>query len=101
MNLEAQKLIEKHNLLYEELIKIPEIRHMTYRIDVENGNSIGNPRFEPRDYQWPKELYRDLRNHLQDLRNFFDTYSYWFDNSLRFILDTDKRRTSKKNGRTC
>lgn len=97
MNLEAQELIEKHTLLYERLIKIPEIRKLIYRVDIENGNSIGKPRFNPNEYQWPKELYRDLRDHLQELRNFFDSHSYWFDNSLRFLLDTNKRRASKKS----
>lgn len=97
MELEAQELIEKHTLLYEKLVKIPEIRNLIYRVDIEKGNAIGKPRFDPKEYQWPKELYNKLRNHLQEIRNFFDSHSYWFDNSLRSLLDTDKRRASKKS----
>jgi len=53
--------------------------------------------FKNPKYQWSKNLLVDLRDHLQQIWNFFDKYSYWFDDTLIPLLDTNERRVSKKS----
>ncbi len=94
---EGEALLEAHKNLYELLIKIPENRKMTYLEEIKKGVKIGKPRFKNPKYQWTKNLLVDLRDHLQNIWNFFDKYSYWFDDTLIPLLDTNERRVSKKS----
>lgn len=92
---EGKDLLEKHHKLFNLLINIPKSRKMIFRIDNINGNRIGKPRFEPAEYLWPPELFNQLRDHLQDIWNFFEKYSYWFDESIMSLLHWEQRRISK------
>jgi len=58
---------------------------------------VGKPRFNDPKYQWSTSLLVDVRDHLQNIWNFFDRYSYWFDDTLIPLLNTDERRMSKKS----
>lgn len=94
---EGNRLLNTHGILYKKLVQIPEIREMTFRIDIEENLDIGKPRFKPKHYSWPKELLKDLRDHLQDVWNYFETYSHWVDNSLMSLISFNKRRESDKS----
>jgi len=94
---EGQVLLKNHKKLYEQLIEIPEKREMIYLEEIEEGVKVGKPRFKNPKYQWSKSLLVEVRDHLQDIRNFFDNYSYWFDDTLIPLLDTNERRVSKKS----
>lgn len=94
---EGQALLENHKKLYEQLIEIPEKREMIYIEEIEESVKVGKPRFKKPLYQWSKSLLVEVRDHLQDIRNFFDNYSYWFDDTLIPLLDTNERRVSKKS----
>ena len=94
---EGDALLENHKKLYKQLIEIPEKREMTYVEEIKQGVKVGKPRFKNPKYQWPKNLLVDLRNHLQNIWIFFEKYSYWFDDTLIHLLDTNERRVSKKS----
>jgi len=94
---EGKRLIERHNNLYKELIQIPEKRKMIYREEIDNNKLIVKPRFKEKEYNWPKQLLIDLRDHLQELWNYYELYSYWLDSSLMLLLDYRTRKTSKKS----
>ena len=94
---EGKTLLENHKKLYKQLIEIPEKREMLYNEEIEEGVKIGNPRFKSPKYQWSTSLLVDLRDHLQNIWNFFDRYSYWFDDTLIPLLDTNERRVLKKS----
>ena len=94
---EGKRLIERHNNLYKELIQIPEKRKMIYREEIDNNKLIVKPRFKEKEYNWPKQLLIDLRDHLQELWNYYELYSYWLDPSLMLLLDYRTRKTSKKS----
>ena len=94
---EGETLLKSHKQLYKQLIEIPENREMTYVEEIKEGVKIGKPRFKNPKYQWSKNLLVDLRDHLQNIWNFFDKYSYWFDDTLIPLLDTNERRVSKKS----
>lgn len=95
--MEEDKLLERHENLGEQLVKIPSLRIITYREDMEEGELIGKPRFDPPLYEWNPPLFASLRDHLQDIWNFFDRYSFWFDDDLKEILLINTRRLSKKS----
>ena len=97
IKLEGDTLLENHKKLYKQLIEIPEKREMTYVEEIKEGVKVGKPRFKYPKFQWTKNLLVDLRNHLQNIWNFFDKYSYWFDDTLIPLLNTDERRMSKKS----
>jgi hypothetical protein len=90
-------LLKKHRILSENLIQIPETREIMFRIDIEENLNIGKPRFKNRYYSWPKDLLKDLRDHLEDIWNYFDKYSHWIDNSLMSLISYTKRKESKKS----
>lgn len=94
---EGKNLLEKHNNLYKKLIQIPEKRKMIYREELDNNKLIGKPRFKDKEYNWPKQLLIELRDHLQKLWNYFELYSYWLDSSLMLLLDYRTRKASKKS----
>lgn len=94
---EGKVLLEKHTELSKKLVLIPENRKMTYREEYDNTNLIGKPRFKEKEYNWPKRLLIELRDHLQELWNYFKLYSYWLDSSLLLLLDYRSRRASKKS----
>ena len=94
---EGKAILETHMELYEQLIKIPNNREMTYVEEIKEDIKIGKPRFKNPKYQWSKNLLVDLRDHLQNIWNFFEKYSYWFDDTLIPLLDTNERRVSKKS----
>lgn len=94
---QGQKLLDLHSNLYYKLIKIPENRKMIYREEFENGKKFGLPRFKPEKYEWPQELLKKIRDHLQNIHKFFDTYSYWYDNTIIPLIDYRYRRESKKS----
>ncbi|MHA1755152.1 MAG: hypothetical protein ACTSVV_00175 [Promethearchaeota archaeon] len=94
---EGALLLQNHKKLYKELIEIPEKREMRYVEEKGDGYKIGKPRFKNPKFQWSSSLLVNLRNHLQKIWNFFEKYSYWFDDTLRPLLDTNERRVSKKS----
>ncbi len=93
----GKALLEDHKKFYDQLIEIPKEREMIYTEELEEGIRIGKPRFKDSKYQWSTSLLVNLRDHLQNIRNFFDKYSYWFDETLLPLLDSNKRRVSKKS----
>lgn len=94
---EGKQLLKKHASLYKQLIQIPERREIIYREKKDNNKLIGNPRFKEKEYNWLKQLLIELRDHLQNLWNYFELYSYWLDPSLLLLLDYRTRRASKKS----
>ena len=92
-----EKIIHNHQNLEEKLAEIPANRKITYIEKIEENKLIGKPRFKDRYYEWDPELFVSLRNHLQEIWNFFSNYSYWFDNRLKEILFYDERRLNKKS----
>ncbi len=94
---EGNSLLDNHKKLYDQLIEIPDKRDMMYLEEMEEGVKVGKPRFNNPKYQWTTSLLVRVRDHLQNIRNFFDKYSYWFDDTLIPLLNTDERRISKKS----
>ena len=94
---EGQALLRSHNELYEKLFEIPKNRKMIYIEEIEKSFKIGKPRFKKPKYQWSKNILVSLRNHLQTIWKFFNKYSYWFDDTLIPLLETNERRASKKS----
>ncbi len=97
INSEGKILIERHNILYKKLIEIPENRVIVYHEEDDNNDVIGKPRFKEKEYDWPKKLLIELRDHLQEIWNFFDLYSYWLDSTFLLLLDYKTRKISKKS----
>ncbi len=93
----GNNLLEHHGNLFNRLKSIPETREMTFRIDIEGDLNIGKPRFKKRHYLWPNDLLTELRDHLEDIWNFFDVFSHWIDNSLISLISFNKRSESKKS----
>ena len=91
----GEALLRDHNDLFFELIKIPEGRNMQFQIVEENGHQIGKPRFDPPVYSWPPDLLTRFRNHLQQIWYFFDSYAFWFDDTLVPLISFDERRINK------
>ncbi len=94
---EGNRLLQEHSFLFLELKEIPSTRNVVCRTERSNGNIIAKPRFLPEKYQWVADLFSRLRDHLQSLWNFFDSYSYWFDDITRAIIHIEERRLSKKS----
>ncbi|MHA1756325.1 MAG: hypothetical protein ACTSVV_06115 [Promethearchaeota archaeon] len=94
---DGEKILQEHNILFKKLLKIPESRELIYREESINGQLIGKPRFKEKKYQWNPDLLEKLRSHLQKIWNFFEKYSYWFDDSIRDMINYDYRRLSKKS----
>jgi len=94
---EGNILLENHKKLCKQLIEIPNKRELEYIEDIENGVKVGKPRFKIPKFQWSTGLLVNLRDHLQNIWNFFDKYSYWFDDTLIPLLYTSERRVSKKS----
>ncbi len=94
---DGKRLLDNHKNLYNQLIEIPDKRNMMYLEEMEEGVKVGKPRFNDPKYQWTTSLLVRVRDHLQNIRNFFDKYSYWFDDTLIPLLNTDERRISKKS----
>ncbi|MBD3212461.1 MAG: hypothetical protein GF311_07620 [Candidatus Lokiarchaeota archaeon] len=90
-------MLQRHESLYKDLIKIPEKRKMIIKTESEGDKLFGLPRFEPNCYDWSPVLLTQLRNHLQDIWVFFEKYSYYFDSTLLPILSYKTRRVSKKS----
>ncbi|HEC41068.1 hypothetical protein LCGC14_0473900 [marine sediment metagenome] len=93
----GNKLLEDHSNLFNRLKYIPETREMTFQIINDGDLNIGKPRFKKRNFLWSVDLLAELRDHLEDVWNFFDTYSHWIDNSLFSLISYTKRRESKKS----
>ena len=94
---EGEDLIKNHDILFNELVKIPKERPMYYREDLEEGLLIGKPRFEEKKLKWAVPILKEFHNHLQNLWNFFDKYSYWFDQSTKLMLGFEDRSISNKS----
>jgi hypothetical protein len=90
-------LLKEHNELFFELIKIPEQREISFKIDEVDGNKIGKPRFNNPEYSWPSDLLLRLKMHLETIFNFFETYSYWFDDTIKPLLVYDNNKITKKS----
>jgi len=95
--MDVKELLEKHENLGKQLEKILLNRKITYNEEMENGKLIGKPRFEPSLYDWEPKMFASLRDQLQDVWNFFEDNSYWFDDELKKILLFNTRRLSKKS----
>lgn len=82
----SKQLLTNHQELGKKLVKIPSLRNLTYREVMESGCLIAKPRFKPKYYKCPPGLLVLVRNHLQEIWDFFTQYSYWFDDRLKEIL---------------
>ncbi len=94
---EGEKLLSTHSKLYSRLIMIPDKREIEFREEFEDGKWFGKPRFKKPKFKWDKHLLKDLRNHIQDMWNFFEYYNYWLDNTILVLIDSKTRRSSKKS----
>ncbi len=94
---EGKELLKMHKKLFEKLIQIPEKRDLIYRKEIVNNELIGKPRFKERELNWSQTLLIELRDHLQELWNYFQLYSYWLDKSLLLLIDNRTRKASKKS----
>ena len=90
-------LLKEHNDLFFELIKIPENREIIFRIDDVERHHIGKPRFKDPIYSWSPDLLTRLRYHFQNIWNFFDTYSYWFDDTIKPVISFDEHHIHKQS----
>lgn len=93
----GEALLKEHNELFFELITIPEQRAMAYTINDENGHQVAKPRFKPSVYNWPLDLFTRLQSHMQTIWGFIETYSYWFDNSLKALIQYEGHKITKKS----
>lgn len=91
---EGSFLLKQHKTLFSELSQIPNVREMTFRIDRIEDLMIGKPRFKNRYYLWSNNLLTKLRDHLEDVWVFFNTYSHWIDDTIMPILTYKNRRES-------
>ncbi len=92
-----KKLIQIHNSFKERLQLIPKARGISYREEVIESRLIGKPRFDPPKYEWSSQEFVSLRDHLQNIWDYFDSRSFWFDDELKQLLLYDSRRLSKKS----
>jgi len=90
-------LLKQHEEIYSKLIQIPKDREMTYRIDTIENKKIGKPRFKNRYYPWPNDLIVKLRDHLEEIWVFFNTYSHWIDETIMPIIKYKNRRESNRS----
>ncbi|MFW9915984.1 MAG: Swt1 family HEPN domain-containing protein [Candidatus Thorarchaeota archaeon] len=95
--IKAEQLLEEHNRLFDELIKIPRTRRIHYRIDRKNGNLLGKPRFKPPKYAWSSGIFIQLQDHLQKIWDYLETSSYGIDDAIKVLIHRDERRSSKKS----
>jgi len=94
---EGVKLLSTHIKLYSGLIKIPDKRQIEFREEFTDGKWFGKPRFRRPKYKWEKEQFKNIRNHLQDIWNFFEKYNYWFDETVLPLIESNSRRVSQKS----
>jgi hypothetical protein len=94
---QGQQLLANHQILYDLLVKIPRSRPIKYREEKMGEKWIAKPRFSPRIYQWDPTLLSKIKDHLQQIWDYFSTYSFWFDGSLYPLIAWDDRRCSKKS----
>lgn len=99
MNLieDGKQLLAKHDSLFPLLHQIPKQRKINYREDMENNNLIGKPRFDERRYLWPKDTLVVFHDHLQNLWDYFTTYSHWFGPQTKCTLDRKHRNLSQQS----
>ena len=97
IKLEGEKLLVTHFNLYKRLKEIPNKREIEFREEIKDGKRFGKPRFKKSEYEWDKDLLKELRDHLQDLWNFFEKYNYWLDETIFPLLAYNSRRISKKS----
>lgn len=97
LKFEGESLLRDHNDLFFELIMIPEERVITFQIDEREGKQIGQPRFQPPIYPWPSDLLTRLHKHLLNIWKFFDTYSYWLDDTIKPIINYDDQNIDKRS----
>lgn len=97
IKLEGEKLLTTHLNLYKKLLGIPDKREIEFREELKDGKRFGKPRFIKSQYEWDIELLKKLRDHLQDLWNFFYKYNYWLDETIFPLLAYNSRRISKKS----
>ncbi len=92
-----KELLQTHNSLKERLQLIPKARGISYREEVIDTRLVGKPRFDSPKYNWPSQEFASLRDHLQNIWDYFDSRSFWFDDELKELLLYDSRRLSKKS----
>lgn len=91
-----KKLLEDHELLFNELKQIPKTRAMTYHTERSEGHLIAKPRFDPPNYVWPSKLLSKVQNHLQKIWDFFER-SQGVDTITRALIHPEERRSSKNS----
>ncbi|MHA1385380.1 MAG: hypothetical protein ACTSR3_16630 [Candidatus Helarchaeota archaeon] len=94
---DGEELLKVHSQLHDLLIMIPDKREIIYHKDYKKGYRIGKPRFKNPKYNWPSDLLKTLHDHLQNVWNFFEKYSYWFDDTILPLIHYKERRLSKKS----
>lgn len=97
VKLDGENLLKVHSNLYSSLIEIPDKREIEFREEFDDGKWFGKPRFKKSQYEWEEQLFKDLRDHLEEIWNFFKKYNYWFDDTILVLIESDTRRTSKKS----
>jgi hypothetical protein len=94
---DGEKILQNHNLLFKKLYAIPQNRAMKYHEELKDELLLGKPRFTERILTWNTQDLTELHNHLQNIWDFFQVNSYWFDDGLKHLIEYDKRRISKKS----
>jgi len=91
----GNNLLERHDSLFTQLLQIPNQRGMVYREEIIDDRRLGKPRFDPPQFSWDVDLLTSFRDHLQAIWNFLQAHSYWFDPSIKALLERESRRESK------
>lgn len=93
----GENLLLTHSKLYTKLKEIPSKREIEFLEEFEEDKWFGKPRFKKPKNRWDKDLLKDLRNHLQEIWDFFEKYNYWVDETILPLIDSRTRRISKKS----
>jgi len=94
---EGKKLLSTHAELYNNLSNIPSEREIEFHNEFEGERWFGKPRYKQPKFQWDEQLFIELRDHLQEIWNFFERYNYWLDETVLPLIESGSRRTSKKS----
>lgn len=93
----GNQLLKNHAQIYEQLIKIPEQRQITFHEEFKGEMGFGKPRFVDPSYKWDKELLISLRKYFDQLWDFFYDYNYYLDDSIMHLISNKLRSKSKKS----
>jgi hypothetical protein len=81
--------------LGEILSEIPDSRKMSYVEEVNNGITLGKPRFDPPKFQLYAELDTRITSFLNNLKKYFLSRNYSIRDDLEVLFDTEQLHSNK------